>query len=460
MPAPPDALPSGAMDAVWQNWARNQRCAPTRIERPESEEQLVRAVRDAVAAGERVKVAGAGHSFTAIALTDGRLIKLDRYQRLLSADRESGLVTVQAGIPLWKLNRDLDALGLALPNLGDIAYQSVAGAIATATHGTGIRIGGLATQVAALRIIAGDGSIIDCSPDREPQVFRTARVGLGALGVVSTVTLRTVPAFNLHAVEAAARVDELLEHLDRHVHDNDHFEFFWIPHTGWAITKWNNRTAAPAEPRARWREFRDDILLSNVAFGALCRIGRLRPSLIPRLSRMIPSSGRVEYIDRSHRVFASPRMVRFYEMEYAIPAVHAAEALNRVREFVRRSGLMISFPVEVRFTAADDIPLSTASGRESCYIAVHVYRGMPYQQYFEAVEDIMDDYGGRPHWGKLHFQTAETLAPRYPQWEEFQSLRRRLDPNGTFTNPYLDRVLGALPQSDGALAAAATAAEG
>jgi L-gulonolactone oxidase len=238
------------------------------------------------------------------------------------------------------------------------------------------------------------------------------------------------------------RVDGLLADLDEHVESNDHFEFFWIPHTGWALTKWNNRTQGPAQPRSRWQEFYADYLMSNVAFGALCRVGRLRPSLIPRLSRMIPSSGRVEYTDLSYRVFASPRLVKFYEMEYAIPREACAEALNRVRRFVDQSGLNISFPVEVRFTAPDDIPLSTAHGRPSCYIAVHVYQGMQYQQYFEAVEDIMDDYGGRPHWGKLHFQTAETLAPRYPEWDRFQVVRRRLDPEGRFTNAYLDRVLG------------------
>jgi L-gulonolactone oxidase len=331
-----------------------------------------------------------------------------------------------------------------MENLGDIAYQSIAGATSTATHGTGAKFGGIATQIAAMRIIGGDGSIIDCSPSREPEVFHAARVGVGALGVVSTVTLRCVAAFNLRAVEAPARVDELLGSIDEHVQGNDHFEFFWVPHTGWALTKWNERTQDPVAPRPRFQEFRDDILMSNVIFGALNRVGRLRPSLVPRLSRMIPSSGRVEYVDKSYRVFASPRMVRFYEMEYAIPAEACVEALNRVRAFVKQSGLMISFPVEVRFTAADDIPLSTAHGRASCYIAVHMYQGTQYQQYFEAVEDIMDDYGGRPHWGKLHFQTAETLAPRYPEWDRFQSARRRLDPNAVFTNAYLDRVLGKL----------------
>jgi L-gulonolactone oxidase len=286
--------------------------------------------------------------------------------------------------------------------------------------------------------------VLECSEEREPEVFRCARVGLGALGIVSRVTLQAVPAFNLHAVEAPARVDDLLANLDEHIYGNDHFEFFWVPHTGWALTKWNRRTDEPEAPRSRWQSIRDDYVMSNFAFGALNRIGRLQPSWIPRLSRMIPSSGRVEYVDRSYRVFASPRMVKFYEMEYAIPIEHAAEALNSVRDYVKRSGIVLSFPVEVRFTAADDIPLSTAYGRKTCYIAVHVFQGMQYQQYFEAVEDIMDDYGGRPHWGKLHFQTAETLAPRYPEWEAFQSVRKRLDPGGVFSTAYLERVLGSL----------------
>jgi L-gulonolactone oxidase len=426
----------------WKNWAGSQQCAPARIERPRTEEELVRVVREAAAAGERVKVVGAGHSFTGVALTDGRMISLDGYASVLQIDRERRTATVQAGIRLSKLNEELDRRGLAMPNLGDISYQSIAGAISTATHGTGARLGGIATQLAALRLIAGDGSVIECSAEREPDVFRAARVGVGALGIVSTVTLQCVPAFRLHAVEQPERVDALLEGLDGLVDGNDHFEFFWVPHTGWALTKRNNGTDEPAAPRGRWREFRDDILLQNVAFGAMCRLGRLRPSLIPRLAKAVPAAGRVEYVDASYNVFASPRMVRFYEMEYAIPRAAAREALNRVRDFIDRSGLAISFPVEVRFTAADDIPLSTAFGRETCYIAVHVYQGMPYQQYFEGVEAIMDGYGGRPHWGKLHFQTAETLAKRYPAWEEFQQVRRRLDPRGVFSNGHLDRVLG------------------
>jgi L-gulonolactone oxidase len=238
------------------------------------------------------------------------------------------------------------------------------------------------------------------------------------------------------------RVDAILEDLDAHVEGNDHFEFFWVPHTPWALTKTNNRTTDPLSPRSRFSEWRNDTFMQNYAFGALCRVGRLRPRWIPRLAKALPASGRVAYVDQSYRVFASPRLVRFYEMEYAVPRQACAEVLNRVRGFVEDSGLLLSFPVEVRFTAPDDIPLSTASGRESCYIAIHVYQGMDYHPYFEGVERIMDDYGGRPHWGKLHFQTAATLSTRYDQWERFLAVRDRLDPQRRFTNAYLDRVLG------------------
>jgi L-gulonolactone oxidase len=273
-------------------------------------------------------------------------------------------------------------------------------------------------------------------------VFAAARVGVGALGLISTVTLATVPAFDLHVVEEPLRLDAVLEALDDHVGGADHFEFYWVPHTGWALTKTNNRTERARLPRPRWRAFRDDVLLSNVAFGAVCRLGRLRPSAIPRLARALPGTGRIEYVDRSDRVFASPRYVRFTEMEYAVPREAAVQVVRELRDMVKRSGLMISFPVEVRFVAADDIPLSPSSGRDTCYVAVHMYQGMENHQYFSAVEDIMRAVGGRPHWGKLHFQTAETLAPRYPRWAEAQTVRRRLDPEGTFANTYTDRVLG------------------
>jgi FAD-linked oxidoreductase len=426
----------------WRNWAGNQHCRPAAVERPQTEVELARVVKDAAAAGRTVKAVGSGHSFTDVACTSGVQVVLDRYDRVLSVDREAGTVTVQAGVTLARLNEALAARGLALPNLGDIAYQTVAGAISTSTHGTGVRLGGLATQVVGLQLVVGDGSVLTCSAEEERELFEVARVGLGALGLVSTVTLQCVPAFNLRAVEEPLPVDEVLEALDEHVEANDHFEFYWVPHTRWALTKRNNRTDAPVGGRSRWQEWRAKVLMENVAFGAVCHLGRLRPAWIPGLARALPASGRVEYVDRSDRVFTSPRHVRFCEMEYAVPRAAAVEVVQRLRAFVDEAGLLLNFPVEVRFTAADDVPLSTASGRESCYVAVHVFQGMPHEQYFRGVEAIMDEAGGRPHWGKLHYQDAASLAPRYPGWDRFREARRRVDPEGRFANPYLDRVLG------------------
>lgn len=427
---------------VWRNWARNQQCAPAAFERPTTEADLVAVVERAAAAGRRVKAVGAGHSFTAAACTDGHLVDLSGYGEVLHVDRESATATVQAGIPLWRVSAELAEHGLALDNLGDIAYQSVAGATATATHGTGARFGNLSSRIAAMRIVTGDGSVVVCSAGEEAEVFAAARVGVGALGLVSTLTLQCVPAFNLHAVEGAQPVDEVLESLDELVDGTDHFEFFWIPGTRWALTKANTRTTDPTRPRSRWKAFRNDVLLDNVAFGAMLRVGRRRPDLIPAIAKRLPSAGPQDHVERSDRVFASPRWVRFLEMEYAVPREAFGEALAGVRALVRRLGVPIGFPVECRFVAGDDIALSTAEGRATAYLAVHTEVGMPHEQYFSGVEAIMRDLGGRPHWGKLHGRTAADLAPAYPRWDEFQAVRARLDPGGRFANPYTDRVLG------------------
>ena len=430
------------MPKLWTNWAGNQTCAPVVQARPSIEAEIEDLVKDAAADGRRVKVVGAGHSFTGIACTDGTLVDLRDYGRVLGHDATNHTITVEAGITLSKLCDELDARGLALENMGDIAYQSIAGATSTATHGTGTRFGNLSSRIVGLRLVTGDGSVVECSADENPDVFAVARVGLGALGIISTVTLQCVPAFRLHAVEEAQPVDDVLRDFDGFMDSTDHVEFYWVPGTRWALTKRNRRTGEPAAPRSRRREFIDDIVVSNGAFGLMCRLGRRWPRAVPRLAKALPSAANVEYTDRSDKVFTSPRLVRFYEMEYAIQRDAVPEALNRVRALVDRLNVPISFPVEVRVVAPDDIPLSTAYGRATGYIAVHVYRGTPYDQYFQGVEAIMDDYEGRPHWGKMHFQSAATLAPRYPEWESFRAVRDTLDPERRFANPYLDRVLG------------------
>ena len=426
----------------WSNWAGNQQTGTVLFSKPQTESELQQVVQSAQADGRRVKAVGSGHSFTAIAVSEEVLVDLSDYDEIIAIDKMNQTVTVQSGIQLSKLNQALYENSLAMQNLGDIAYQTIAGAISTSTHGTGAKFTGIANQVVALRVVLADSSIVECSANVNAQLFSCARVGLGALGLISTVTLKVVPAFNLSVIEEPMRVDDVLQNLDLHVDSNDHFEFFWVPHTGWALTKRNNRNNLPIEPMSKMSHWYSKTLMENYAFGAVCMLGKARPSLIPKLAKALPSSGRNEYSDASHKVFASKRIIKFYEMEYAIPREACAEALNRVRRMVTDSGFFLNFPVEVRFTAPDEIPLSTASNRESAYIAVHIYKGMNYVPYFTEVESIMNSYQGRPHWGKLHFQSAASLASRYPQWDVFQSVRNQVDPQRMFSNQYLETVLG------------------
>jgi L-gulono-1,4-lactone dehydrogenase len=429
--------------STMSNWARNERWMPAERRVPASAFEIARVVTDAHRAGTRVKAIGSGHSFTAAAATDGVQLSLGRLDHVVAIDQERGRVTVGAGIPLHRLNTVLAGAGLAMPNLGDIDRQTLAGAIATATHGTGIGLGNLATTVVGLQLVSGTGEIVRCSDELDPELLRVARVGVGALGIVTEVTIQCVPAFDLHARETVEPLDDVLDAFADHAAAVDHFELYWMPGTRRCQVKRNVRTDRPRAPQPRLAYARDKWLGENLGFGLVCRVGRRFPVLTPRISRLVVSAAAErELVDRSDRVFCSPRHVRFVEMEYGIPVEHVPEAVRRVRDLTSTLPTPVLFPIEVRVSAADDIPLSTAFGRRSGWIAVHQYRGAPYEEYFAGVERIMDDYGGRPHWGKLHGARAATLAPRYPEWEQFAAVRDRLDPDRTFANPYLDRVLG------------------
>jgi L-gulonolactone oxidase len=428
----------------WRNWAGDEGCSPAAIERPRSVAELEEVVGRAAAGGGRVHVAGSGHSFSDVACTDGTLVQMDRLHDVLEVDRDSGLVKVEAGITIHELNRRLAEAGLALANLGDIDVQTIAGAISTATHGTGAGLPNISAQVVGMELVTADGSTRTLTAaDDDGDLLRAARVGLGALGAIATVTLQAVPAFTLRGVDKPAPLDDALDRLDELGAASDHFEFFTFPHTGVALTRTNNRTDEPPRPRGKIKAWIDDILLNNHAFELACRIGKTVPRAIPTMNRLVTkASGTTTRIDRSDRVFASPRLVRFTEMEYAVPRQHTATAVRRVLEAIDERDFKVPFPLEVRLVAPDDALLSPAHARPTGYVAVHMYRGMEYKPYFEAVEEIMSDLDGRPHWGKRHFQTAQTLAPRYPKWDRFQAIRARLDPDGAFATAHTDRVLG------------------
>lgn len=440
---------------TWRNWADSAGATPRRFATPTTVAELSSEVARAAAEGLHVKCVGSGHSFNAVAATDGVMINLDNLRGVESVTPvtsaatpggDSGaLVTVLAGTRLHELNPLLWDLGLAMVNLGDIDAQSIAGAMSTGTHGTGARFGGLTTQIRALQLVLADGTVVDCSPVENPELFQAARVGLGALGVIAKLTLHCAPAYMMRAAEAPARLSDTLASLDEHVQGTDHFEFYWFPHTDRALTKHNTRLPAdtPARPVGAVRSFLEDELLSNAVFEGVNRVAAHIPSAIPRINAVTSRVlGARDFVDRSYRVFASPRRVRFREMEYAIPAETLPETLREIEHWISTSGYTVAFPVEVRFAAADDIWLSTASGRQTAYVAVHQYHRRDHREYFDAVEAIARAVDGRPHWGKMHSRTADDLRPAYAHFDEFRSVRDKYDPERVFDNEYLQQVLG------------------
>jgi L-gulonolactone oxidase len=427
----------------WVNWAGDQSCDPAEIAYPTGRDELCEVVATAAAAGRKVSVAGSGHSFTETAMSAGTMIRIEALKGVIDADPGSGLVKVGAGTVLADLNEELARLGLAMENLGDIDRQTLAGAISTGTHGTGAGLRNISAQVEGLELVLADGSVRQLSAATHPELLRAARVGVGALGAISAVTLRCVPAFILRRVDTPRPREEVLDGFQASADANDHFELFTFPYADSALVLERNRTAGPPHPRGRAAAYLNDVVLENWGLEALSATGRRFPAAIPRLSRLaawLASGGST--VDRSDRVFANDRRVRFTEMEYGVPREHGPEAARRVIEWVRANRYPVFFPIEMRVAAGDDALLSPSHERDTAYIAVHQYRGMEWRPYFEAVEAIMDSYGGRPHWGKRHFQIAATLAPRYPEWARFQAARDELDPGRTFTNEYAERVLG------------------
>lgn len=425
--------------SMWKNWAGDQICAPAAIERPASEAELSDIVVRAAGRGQRVRAVGSGHSFTDCACTDGVMIDMTGLQRVIDVDKANGLATVQGGAKLHPLFAELAASGFGIENQGDIDKQSITGATATATHGTGARFKNVSAQIVSARVVTATGEVLEVS---EGDDYLAARVSLGALGVISQVTLKVVPLFTLHREDELRPLTETLDRLDADVDGNDHFEFFVFPYGDTALTRTTRRSNESPRPAPAWKKKLGEGF-ENVGLNVICRAGRQFPSAAPRLNRLLTSLMSPSSVqDHGWKVYASARNVKFTEMEYAIPREHARVAVQRVIDLVRRRNLPIMYPLEVRFSAPDDAFLSTANGRDTCYIAVHQFSGMEFETYFRAVEEIMDEYEGRPHWGKRHYQTAATLRERYPDWDRFIAVRDRLDPDRVFRNDYTRRVLG------------------
>ncbi|RUS45207.1 D-arabinono-1,4-lactone oxidase [Cohnella sp. AR92] len=421
----------------WSNWSGSVVASPKQVVSPSSIEEIAELVRKCKNEGRKLRVVGSGHSFTPVAATNDLLVSLDNLQGIVSVDSEARTATVWAGTKLKLLGELLHAEDLAQENLGDIDVQSIAGAISTGTHGTGIHLGTIATQLLGMTIVDGNGDIRQLDAESSPDIFGALQVSLGVLGIVAQVTLRLRSSYKLEYRSSRIPLSECLDRLDEFRTGHRHFEFYWFPYAETCQIKFMDET----EDRITSRPIRDylsEMVLENGVFGAMSGLCRRFPRLTKPVSRISASSVPVfRKVDYSHRIFATKRLVRFNEMEYNLPADAMASVIREMREVMERERFAVHFPIECRYVRGDDIWLSPASGRDSAYIAVHMYKGMPYRSYFAAMEEIFLRHGGRPHWGKLHTLKESQLRDRYPRWQQFLDLRSEFDPEGLFLNEHL-----------------------
>lgn len=432
---------SNSQQNNWSNWSGSVQCTPKEIQKPASQEEIQKIIRNCAEQKSTVRMVGSGHSFTGLVGTQGTIISLDLLQGLENIDAEKKTATVLAGTKLKPLGELLLSNNLAQKNLGDIDVQSIAGAASTGTHGTGVTLGSVSTQILEITLITAKGEIIVCSENQNKDIFKAAQVSLGTLGIITKIKLQLVPAYKLKYVKEKTSLDDCLNNLEKYKNENRNFEFYWFPHTNTIQTKTLNIT--DEEPmKSSFMKYFNDMVLENGAFKVLSELCRMFPSLCKRVSKISAAAVSTGVdINYSTKIYATPRLVKFQEMEYNLPAEKAVEALNEMRECINAANFKVHFPIEVRFVKADDMYLSPAYQRDSVYIAVHMYKGMEYKTYFDAMETIFKKYNGRPHWGKMHTRTAKELSQLYPMWNKFQEIRNELDPNGLFMNDYLKKLM-------------------
>jgi len=425
----------------WSNWSGTVNAAPEEIVYPSTIEDVASIVLACSNEGKYIRVVGSGHSFSAVAASDQVLMSLDNMQGIVSVNRGEHTATVWAGTKLKLLGELLYAKGLAQVNLGDIDVQSIAGAISTGTHGTGKRLGSISTQVVALTLVNGLGEIIECTEESHPQLFKALQISLGSLGIIVQVKLKLKPSYLLGYESMRMQLDKCLPQMSQLAEENRHFEMYWFPYANTCQVKIMNEVNF-STPETPIRDYFNEHIMENSLFGALSALCKVMPSLTKTVSRVsassIPVTTKAAY---SHKIYATNRMVRFNEMEYNVPAEAMEDVIRDMRKAMDKQNFHVHFPVECRYVASDNIWLSPSYERDSAYIAIHMYRGMPYEQYFNAMEEIFLHYDGRPHWGKMHSLNGTQLKKLYPRWDDFIDIQSKMDPQRILLSPYMQQLL-------------------
>lgn len=419
----------------WRNWSGSQQCLPEARLAPASVEELQNLLRSST---DTVRPVGAGHSFMPLVPTDGTIVSLSRLSGLIEHDPDTLQATVWGGTRLGEIGKPLEDVGQALVNMPDIDEQSLGGCLATATHGTGAGIGCMPTFVSGLQLVDAAGNLIDCDADNNPEIFQAALVSMGALGIVTQVRLQNVKPYRLRRETTWRSFDEIMEVAEQLADKHRNFEFYYIPFSGMGFTDTHDLTDAAASATDKLDQ-NDGVEDLKLARDLLERVPRVRELLLGSYMGTLDDEVTVE---RSWKNYASERNVRFNEMEYHLPREHGLTAMREVRDVLERDHPEVFFPIEFRYIKGDDIWLSPFNGRETCSIAVHRYFDEDFEPYFRSIEPIFRKYNGRPHWGKMNTLTAADFRELYPRWDDFARVRRELDPDGRFLNPYLASLFG------------------
>lgn len=424
-----------------KNWSENQEWKPNEFLQPSTEEEIVNIVKKAVQTNQNVRVFGTKHSFTALNNTEAICLNLDNYQGIINVDKTTNYVTVKSGTKLFNLTKLLADHNLAPENMGDVDKQSIAGAIGTGTHGTGIGLGNVSTQVTAIKFVNGLGDVIFCSETINTELFKCMQISLGVLGIVTEVTLKCVPNYKLKLEKKAEKLTDVLANLNYLNNTNRNFEFYWLPYTNAVQTKYSNITQGKTD-KDSFLDYFNDVIIENHVLKFMCDTAKVFPKLRVGVSKfsskfLSASTKTKECKD----IYATPRLVKFSEMEYNVPINAYQDVMKDVIKCVNSKKFNIHFPIENRFVKGDDIYLSPSYQRDSAYIACHVYKGKDYKPYFKALEEIFTAYEGRPHWGKLHFKKGVYFQEKYPMFDAFNRNRKVHDPNEIFFNPHLRNLL-------------------
>jgi len=425
------------MASMNSNWGGNVRFNPEQVMTPANTQDIIAIVHQARNRKKKIRVIGAGHSFSPLVATNQYLIDLKHMNQLLSVDHKALTATFAAGVNIRQLTTELWQHGLALANQGDINHQTLAGAISTGTHGTGMNFGSLSSFVTALEFVDGTGQVQNIDTTMPDDLIYAAQIQLGTFGILTKITVQCEKRFVLRDVRQIYTLEDCLQRIDDQIKSQRHVEFFWFPYSKLAQIKALNVVDLP-NPRSKIAAFFNDEIVERYLYSGLCEMTKKIRPMAKHTSRLcgslMPTS---DYADWSYRVFPSSRKVRFTEMEYAVPLVAGIDCFNTIKDMIHSKKMRVFFPLEYRVAAADKAWLSPFYDRPSAIISLHVFKGIEQDRFFAEAEAIFRSFHGRPHWGKIHKLSAEQISSLYPKWKDFSNLRKKYDPENIFLNEML-----------------------